>query len=592
LLSELRLPCLPQLRDFGEAEGRLYLVTDFIEGRALDEHCAAESLSLRQRVAVLARVAHALQSLHERRLIHRDIKPANILIGAHGDVVIVDLGIAALFGENATQTITSEGVPIGSPAFMSPEQARGERSSITTRSDVYSLGATAYRILTGSTPHDTDTSLGEAIRRVGHDQPRDPRVLREDLPRALAAVLRRCVAPDPRDRYPTAEAFAEDLQRFLDGDPVEAQPPSLAQRVGRFIGRHPIIATSTACAAVAVLTLAVTSALVWRMNGRPWTVRVDRRGSIASIVSMGGNVLFSWDAGGDGRIHLAKMVDCPFEDLPPRIVLLALESTAEEGLAGELYAVDPRQPNRPLWRASEAACGFSIPPSFGDDGSSDGSAYSVRAAVVADVFPSQPGDEIISVHRAAGPATALRITALNGDVLYQSWHNGHLADVYWSEHADLLFVCGVSNDERLLKMARTSMNGVHPTVAFTIRPSLGCTEDSVIDPWRSEPHHDLVMYGVLHPVEASRRFTGGAAAFEEPRHDDPGVVRLVLRDAQSDGSLDIHLDEMGRAIGPAEPTDQCAAAAAAGAWDLESITLTQILGASGPDPTNQSELSD
>jgi serine/threonine protein kinase len=220
LLSELRLPCLPQLRDFGEAEGRLYLVTDFIEGRALDEHCAAESLSLRQRVAVLARVAHALQSLHERRLIHRDIKPANILIGAHGDVVIVDLGIAALFGENATQTITSEGVPIGSPAFMSPEQARGERSSITTRSDVYSLGATAYRILTGSTPHDTDTSLGEAIRRVGQDAPRDPIALRHGLPRALAAVLRRCVAPDPRDRYPTAEGLCRG-------------PPTLPRRRSR-----------------------------------------------------------------------------------------------------------------------------------------------------------------------------------------------------------------------------------------------------------------------------------------------------------------------------------------------------------------------
>lgn len=141
LLAQTRVPCLPRLIDSFEHEGRPCLVTEFIDGHPLGDACEAMRLSDRERVALLADVCRATHQLHERGIIHRDLKPSNVLVTDSRDVFIIDLGIARLLEHDAFATLTHEGAPIGSPAFMSPEQASGESERVSTRSDVYALGA-------------------------------------------------------------------------------------------------------------------------------------------------------------------------------------------------------------------------------------------------------------------------------------------------------------------------------------------------------------------------------------------------------------------------------------------------------------------
>ena len=254
MLSELRLSCLPAVHDYGEQDGRLYIVTDYIEGEILTAFCESHALDRRARVKLLIETAKAVQSLHEYGVIHRDIKPDNIIVNQHGQPMIIDLGIAALMTDDVMQTITADGAPIGSPAYMSPEQAKGERKKISTRSDVYSLGATAYMVLTGETPHDMSTTLHEAVRRVAQDEPRDPRELDDTLPKPLAAVLAKAVARNPDRRYESAASLGADLQRWLDGDPVEAKPVKGLAWVKLTIKKQPLTAAAFAIAFLIVGT--------------------------------------------------------------------------------------------------------------------------------------------------------------------------------------------------------------------------------------------------------------------------------------------------------------------------------------------------
>ncbi|MCH8153413.1 MAG: serine/threonine protein kinase [Planctomycetes bacterium] len=244
VLEQLRHPSIPRLLDQGVHDGRMYFATEYVDGHPLLEHCDVNQLDRAARVELLASIADAVQALHEFGVIHRDLKPSNILIDRHGRPMLVDLGIATLLSGDVMETLTVAGAPIGSPAFMAPEQARGEKSAVSTRSDVYGLGATAYVLLTGDTPHDMDATLHEAIRRVAQDPPRDPRELEPRLPKPLAAVLAKAVVQEPENRYASAAELAADLRRWHRGEPVEAGGLSIAQRVGRHIGHHPVAATA------------------------------------------------------------------------------------------------------------------------------------------------------------------------------------------------------------------------------------------------------------------------------------------------------------------------------------------------------------
>jgi serine/threonine protein kinase len=560
VLSQLRLVCLPRLLDYGEHDGRLYLVSEFIEGATLARYCDERNLDRRQRVELLAEVAEALHELHGYAVIHRDIKPDNIIVDGQGRPFIVDLGLASLLGDDSTRTITEEGVPIGSPAFMSPEQARGEMKALSALSDVYSLGATAYFVLTGDTPHDTRVSVHEAIRRVAQTPPRPPRELAPALPKALSAVLQKSVSPKPRDRYASAQAYAEDLRRWLRGDAVEATPPSAAQKFGRFVGRHPIFST-TAASAVLSLSVVVASLISIRwVNAQPWGVAIDPDGSAVRLKSFSGAVLFQWHLGEKGRAYLAEfVVDSPMAP-ESRLALLGLDGNCQREESGELFAASASDPGTILWRSGRFGETFPLPPGFEVR---DDDVYTLRCAEIADVFPSRPGKEVVSLHlHPRRPFTALRVTDMAGAVLYQVWHRGHLSDVHWAAGSKLLLACGVSNDERLRRGDTRLQKGVYPTVVFGVTPKIGVAIDQLVDPFDTAAAQPTRLYCVLSPLVAAEELPGGAAELASAPHGldrDDERIRLSLHTPDQQSSVHWYLNGQGAFIGGADPTAQYAA---------------------------------
>ncbi|HEY8509123.1 MAG TPA: protein kinase [Steroidobacteraceae bacterium] len=259
VLAQLSHPNIARLLDAGVlAESQPYLVLEYIEGERIHEYCDKHRLDVRARVRlfldVLAAVAHA----HRHLIIHRDIKPANILVTSDGTVKLLDFGIARLVGEDAD--VTRAGGQFMTPEYAAPEQVRGE--SVTTATDVYALGLMLYVLLAGQHPFAGSRSAAELVYQIleadakrastlvrsqgqealtlanAAQRATTPvalqRMLRGDLDNILLKALRK----NPAERYPTADAFADDLRRFLTHQPVSARPDTLAYRTTKFVRRH------------------------------------------------------------------------------------------------------------------------------------------------------------------------------------------------------------------------------------------------------------------------------------------------------------------------------------------------------------------
>lgn len=267
---------IAKVHDAGTTEsGRPYFVMELVNGEPITKFCARNNLDISERVELFTDVCAAVQHAHQKGIIHRDLKPSNILVSSHDGkaaVKVIDFGIAKAVGmENTGKTIfTQFGRAIGTPQYMSPEQAELNAMAVDTRSDIYSLGVILYELLTGTTPLDGDqlrsvayTEMQRLIRDVTPPKPSTrpqpgipPRALRGDLDWIVLKALEK----DPARRYESAGALAEDLLRFLQHKPVEARPPSMAYVMLRFTRRHrgPVFA-GTALLAALMLGAAGTS---------------------------------------------------------------------------------------------------------------------------------------------------------------------------------------------------------------------------------------------------------------------------------------------------------------------------------------------
>ncbi len=203
--------------------------------------------------AAFAAVADGLQHAHSKKITHRDIKPSNLIVDGEGRLRILDFGLARLEGQ---ESLTVSGDFVGTPLYMSPEQARARKIPIDHRTDVYSLGATMYEMLTCGPPFkgkDHQDTLSQIIER----DPVEPRTLNQRVPRDLETIVLKCLRKDPGDRYGTAEALGQDLQRFVRGDPIEARPQPTWQKFGRKVWRvrWPAAVALLALVAVAAVSL-------------------------------------------------------------------------------------------------------------------------------------------------------------------------------------------------------------------------------------------------------------------------------------------------------------------------------------------------
>jgi len=236
--GSLQHPNIVGIHEVGEIDGQHYFAMDLVEGSSLTEVIHHGDRSPDAAAETIAIVARAVAYLHEQGIVHRDLKPSNILLDAEGRPYVTDFGLARIFADDGRHTQT--GTIIGTPGYMSPEQAAGRTADVSPKSDVYSLGAILYEMLTGRPPFQGETPL-DTLVEVIEGEPTLPHVLNRHVPRELELICLRCLEKDPRKRYLSATALAEDLEHFLKREPVSARPIGIVQRLRRWGRREPAL---------------------------------------------------------------------------------------------------------------------------------------------------------------------------------------------------------------------------------------------------------------------------------------------------------------------------------------------------------------
>ncbi|MBI4612366.1 MAG: serine/threonine protein kinase [Planctomycetes bacterium] len=257
-MARLQHPHVLAVHDIGEEAGQAYYTMDYIEGESLDR-ALARGLDLPRGLRIVARVARAVAYAHESGVIHRDLKPANVLVDRAGEPRVMDFGLARLV-EDAAPVLTKSSALLGTPAYMSPEQAARETREIDERSDVWSLGVILYEIATGKRPFDGNEL--QVLSRIVAEDPRPPRSFLPGLPRDVETIAQKALEKKKDRRYPTAAAFAEDIERFLAGQPILARPLSARERIWRWTRRHRLAVGVAGLLVLAVTGVAVARSLV------------------------------------------------------------------------------------------------------------------------------------------------------------------------------------------------------------------------------------------------------------------------------------------------------------------------------------------
>jgi serine/threonine protein kinase/Flp pilus assembly protein TadD len=243
--ANLDHPYIVPIYEVGEREGSCYFSMKFIDGGQLDEVAKRTPISIRNAAELIAKLARTVHYAHEHGILHRDIKPGNILLDAKGEPHLTDFGLARLLETKSTVTHTMD--VLGTPSYMAPEQASGHSEQLTSATDVYGLGAVFYQLLTGHPPFAGGTTY-ETVRLVLETEPRQPRLWNPKIDRELSTICLKCLEKDPKRRYSSALALAEDLERWLKHEPIRAKRSGFFTHSRKWVRRNPkLIATGAAC---------------------------------------------------------------------------------------------------------------------------------------------------------------------------------------------------------------------------------------------------------------------------------------------------------------------------------------------------------
>ena len=258
--AQLRHPNIVPVHEVGRDGDTIFIVSDLIRGEPLSEWFKTRPPSFRETAELLAKVADALDAAHTRGVIHRDLKPSNVMVDEQGRPHLMDFGLAKRqFGE---VTMTVDGQILGTPAYMSPEQAAGEAKWIDRRTDLYSFGAMMFQMLTGELPFRG--SLHSQIRQRLEDDPAPPTPTQPPHPEDLATICLKCLEREPNRRYSTATDVGDELRRYLRGEPIHARPITWQRRVLSWAARNPALATAAALTCVLAIAGPATAVVIYQ----------------------------------------------------------------------------------------------------------------------------------------------------------------------------------------------------------------------------------------------------------------------------------------------------------------------------------------
>ena len=250
--ASLDHPLIVPIHEVGERDGCCYFSMNFVEGGQLDEVVRREPIPIRRAVELIAKVARTVHYAHEHGILHRDIKPGNILLDVKGEPHLTDFGLARLVETESTVTRTLD--VMGTPSYMAPEQAAGNNAAVSSATDIYGLGAVLYQLLTGHPPFAGGTTY-ETIKLVLDTEPRQPRLWNREIARDLSTICLKCLEKDPKRRYSSALALAEDLEHWLKHEPIQAKRSGFFTHTRKWVWRNPAVA-------VLIATLVVLAAVI------------------------------------------------------------------------------------------------------------------------------------------------------------------------------------------------------------------------------------------------------------------------------------------------------------------------------------------